>query len=222
MIMVTEKGLKKDPQLPEKIDKAVFPGLQGGPHEHTIAGIAVALKEAATSEFKKYQQQIVKNAKVLAKELKQFDFDLVTGGTDNHLILLDTHNKGINGSLLAEGLEAAGIVLNKNWVPGDEAPAFFPNGLRLGTPAVTSRGMKEKEMKRIAVWINRAVEAMRKFPFDYSLWSEVAYGKNKNLKKRQQLDEIFSELLKEDSEIKRIAREIKAFSQKFPVPGTNH
>jgi glycine hydroxymethyltransferase len=221
MIMVTRKGLKKDPQLPEKIDKWVFPGLQGGPHDNTTAGIAVALKEADSPGFKKYQQQIVKNAKTLAEELINYGFNLVTGGTDNHLILIDTHNKGINGRLLAEGLEAAGIVVNRNWVPNDEAPAFFPNGIRLGTPALTSRGLKEKEMKKVAGWINQATQAMRNFDFDYSVWQKTAYGTNKNPETRKKLDKEFQRLLAADKEIKKIASEVRVFCRKFPAPGLN-
>lgn len=222
ILMVTEKGLKKDPDLADKIDKWVFPGLQGGPHDHVTAGIAVCLKEAMKPSFNRYQEQIVKNCKVLADELIKYKFDLVTGGTDNHLILIDVHNKGINGRLMAEGLEKAGIVLNRNWVPNDEAPPFFPNGIRLGTPAITSRGMKEKEMKRVASWINRAVEAMRSFSFDYQAWRKVAYGKAKDPEKRRRLDAKFHKLLVESSEIKKIAKEVRDLCHKFLAPGIDY
>jgi len=158
LIMVTEKGIKKDPELPSKIDKAVFPGLQGGPHENAIAAIAVCLKEALTPAFKKYANQIVKNAKALAEELKKFGFNLVTGGTDNHLLLIDLRNKGISGKDAQLNLEAAGITINKNTIPYDPNPPFKPSGIRLGTPAITTRGMKEKEMKQIAVWINEVIK----------------------------------------------------------------
>lgn len=221
IIMVTQKGLKKDPELPKKIDQWVFPGLQGGPHDHTTAGIAVSLKEATKPSFKRYQEQIVKNCKVLAQELKRYGFDLVTGGTDNHLILFDTHNKGINGRLMAEGLEEAGIVLNRNWVPNDDAPAFFPNGIRLGTPAITSRGMKEKEMKKIALWINQAVVAMQELPFDYKQWQKTAYGDKKDPEIRRSLDQKFRNLISRNLEIKRISKEIKTLCKKFPAPGIN-
>lgn len=222
MIMVTEKGLKKDPDLAKKIDQWVFPGLQGGPHDHVTAGIAVCLKEAMKPSFKRYQEQIVKNCKVLADELIKYDFDLVTGGTDNHLILIDTHNKNINGRLLAEGIEEAGIVLNRNWVPNDEAPPFYPNGLRLGTPAITSRGMKEKEMKKIAKWLHRVVGAMQNFPIDYNLWRKYAYGKDKNPEKRKALDNKFRYFLSKNKEVKLIAKEIKDLCKKFPVPGIDY
>ena len=157
LIMVTQKGLDKDPDLGKKIDKAIFPGLQGGPHMHQIAAIAVCLKEASTPAFKKYAKQIVKNAKVLAIELKKHGFNLVSDGTDNHLILVDLRNKNISGPEAQDLLEAAGITINKNTIPFDPAPPFKPSGIRMGTPAITTRGMKEKEMKQIAEWINEVI-----------------------------------------------------------------
>ena len=157
IIMVTKKGMVKDPELPKKIDRAVFPGLQGGPHQNSIAGIAVCLKEATSSSFKMYARQIVKNAKVLAEELKKYGFNLVSGGTDNHLLLIDLRNKNITGSDAANALEEAGIVINKNSVPYDTAGPFNPSGIRIGTPAVTTRGMKEGEMKKIASWIHDVI-----------------------------------------------------------------
>ena len=157
MIMVTEKGLKKDPELAIKIDKAIFPGLQGGPHENNIAAIAVCLKEATTPAFKKYAKQIVKNAKALAEELIKLGFNLVTNGTDNHLILVDLRNKGVTGKDAQLRLEEAGITINKNTIPFDPNPPFSPSGIRMGTPAITTRGMKEKEMKKIAGWINEVI-----------------------------------------------------------------
>jgi glycine hydroxymethyltransferase len=158
MIRVTKKGMEKDLDLDKKIDKAVFPGLQGGPHENSIAGIAVCLKEASSKEFKEYAQQIVNNAKSLAEALRSYGFDLVSGGTDNHLILIDLQNKNIPGAEAQDRLEKAGITTNKNSIPFDPAPPFKPSGLRLGTPAITTRGMKEEEMKQIASWINEVIE----------------------------------------------------------------
>jgi len=157
MIMVTKKGLAKDPELAKKIDKAVFPGLQGGPHENSIAAIAVCLKEASTPAFKKYTRQVVKNAKTLADELKKHDFNLISGGTDNHLLLIDLRNKNATGAQAQDLLESAGISTNKNSIPYDPAGPFKPSGIRIGTPAITSRGMKEKEMKIIAEWINEVI-----------------------------------------------------------------
>ena len=150
IIMVTERGLKKDRKLGEKIDRAVFPGLQGGPHNHTIAGIGVALEEASQPEFKKYAEQVVKNAQVLGEELKKQGFKLVTEGTDSHLLLVDLREKGVEDKIAAEKLEEEGIITNANSIPNDPASALRPSGLRLGTAAVTTRGMKEKEMKELA------------------------------------------------------------------------
>jgi glycine hydroxymethyltransferase len=140
------------------VDRAVFPGLQGGPHMHTITGIAVAMAEADTPEFVAYAKQIVKNAARLAEKLLEHGFALVSGGTDNHLILMDLRNKGIRGKKLARALDRAGIVTNYNTVPGDPAPPANPSGLRIGTPAVTTRGMKEAEMDIIAGLINKVAE----------------------------------------------------------------
>jgi len=152
------------------IDRAVFPGLQGGPHNHTTAGIAVALKEAATAEFKKYAHQIVANAKALAAAMVEHGFSLVTGGTDNHLILADLTSKNVPGKVAAKALDAAGIELNYNSVPFDPRKPFDPSGIRIGTPAVTSRGMGEAEMRQIAAWMNQVVSA----PADAALHAKVA------------------------------------------------
>jgi glycine hydroxymethyltransferase len=135
------------------IDKAVFPGMQGGPHQHTIAAIAVALKEASTASFQRYAEQIVKNSKALANSLQDFGFKLVSHGTDNHLVLIDLTNKNIGGKDAQNILEQAGIVVNKNMIPYDSKTPQDPSGIRIGTAAVTTRGMKEKEMSKIAAWI---------------------------------------------------------------------
>ena len=139
----------KSKEIAEKIDRAVFPGIQGGPHLNTIASMGVAFEEALKPSFKNYIKQVVKNAKVLASELKSRGFNLVSGGTDNHIILVDLKNKNISGREAQDRLEKAGIIANRNTVPGDESP-FKPSGLRLGTPAQTTRGAKEKDMVRIA------------------------------------------------------------------------
>lgn len=142
----------------EKIDRAVFPGLQGGPHDNTTAAKAVAFKEATSPEFKKYIEQILSNAKALSKFLTNNGFELVTGGTDNHLILIDLTNKNVTGKQAEAALDKAGITVNKNMVPYDKRTPFDPSGIRLGTPMVTTRGMKESEMKMIAEWITRSVD----------------------------------------------------------------
>ncbi|MFG2036734.1 serine hydroxymethyltransferase [Dactylosporangium sp. NPDC048998] len=148
-----------DEQHAKAIDKAVFPGLQGGPHNHTTAGIAVALGEAATPQFQAYAHQIVANAKALAEALIERGFDLVSGGTDNHLILLDLTGKGIGGKPAAKALDRAGIETNYNTVPYDTRKPFDPSGVRLGTPALTTRGLTEAQMPQVADWISRAVDA---------------------------------------------------------------
>jgi glycine hydroxymethyltransferase len=152
------------------LDKAVFPGLQGGPHNHTTAAIAVALGEAARPEFKVYAHQIVANAKALAAALNDRGFDLVSGGTDNHLILIDLTNKNVPGKVAAKALDRAGIELNYNTVPFDPRKPFDPSGVRIGTPAVTSRGMREPEMAEIAAWMDKIVSA----PDDEGLAEQVA------------------------------------------------
>lgn len=157
IIMVTKNGIAKDPDLPKKIDRAVFPGLQGGPHENAIAGIAICLKEAASPAFKRYARQVVSNAKALASALQQYGFNLISGGTDNHLLLIDLRNKGVAGPEAQDALETAGITINKNSIPYDPAPPFKPSGIRLGTPAITTRGMQEREMKIIAGWTHQVI-----------------------------------------------------------------
>jgi glycine hydroxymethyltransferase len=141
------------------LDKAVFPGLQGGPHNHTTAGIAVALHEAAQPEFRAYARQVVANARALAEALAGRGFDLVSGGTDNHLILLDLTSKGIGGKPAAKALDRAGLEVNYNTVPFDPRRPFDPSGIRLGTPAATTRGLREEHMPQIAAWFDEAVTA---------------------------------------------------------------
>jgi glycine hydroxymethyltransferase len=144
------------------IDRAVFPGLQGGPHNHTTAAIAVALEEALRPQFSDYARATVANAKALAQALTARGFDLVSGGTDNHLILVDLTIKGISGKVAAKALDRAGITTNYNTVPFDTRKPFDPSGIRLGTPAVTTRGMAETEMELIAGWIDEGIEAAKR------------------------------------------------------------
>jgi len=154
MIMSTAEHAKA-------LDKAVFPGLQGGPHNHTTAAIAVALKEAATPEFRTYAHAVVANAKALGEGLAKRGFDLVSGGTDNHLLLVDLENKQLPGKQAARALDRAGIELNYNTVPFDPRKPFDPSGIRIGTAAVTSRGMSTQDMDTVAAWIDQVVEAER-------------------------------------------------------------
>ncbi len=206
MIMVTDKGLKKDPELPKKIETAIIPGLQGGPHDNQTAAIAVALLEASKPAFKQYAKQIVLNAKALAKVLTTNGFDLVSGGTDNHLLLIDLRNKKVNGAIAAFALEVAGIVLNKNGVPGDTMPPFYPSGIRLGTPAITTRGLKEKDMETVGDWITRTIDIVS----DKQL-PEV----------KEERSKYFSALKKElvkNKELLKINKEVEQFISKYPLP----
>lgn len=143
------------------VDRAVFPGLQGGPHNQTTAAIAVALKEAAGPDFAAYAHQVVANARALGEELAARGFDLVSGGTDNHLLLADLTGKGVSGKIAAKALDRAGIVVNYNTVPYDPRKPFDPSGIRIGTPALTSRGVPAAEMGAVAQWIDLVVDAAR-------------------------------------------------------------
>lgn len=192
--MILANGLPSNPlkkpertreNIPSLIDRAVIPGLQGGPHNHQTAGIAVALREAMQPAFKVYAKQVMVNAKVLAEELMKKDYALVTGGTDSHLLLIDLTSKKISGKDGEKALGKAGITVNKNTVPYDPRSPFDPSGIRLGTPALTTRGMKEKEMVQIATWIDEAIKNagndkilaklhkdIREFCLDYPLPSD--------------------------------------------------
>jgi glycine hydroxymethyltransferase len=205
LIMVTNKGLKKDPDLGKKIDTAIIPGLQGGPHDNQTAAIAVALREAQGKLFKKYGAQVVKNSKKLSAELNKYDFDLVSGGSENHLLLIDLRNKKVNGAVAALALEVAGIVVNKNGVPNDTNPPFYPSGIRLGTPAITTRGMKEKEMVKVAKWINDAIDLCPKIEFPKTKEERAVVWKK--VKSKTQ----------EDKKLLKISKEVKVLTAKFPL-----
>ena len=206
--MVSEKGLGKDPELAEKIDKAIFPGMQGGPHDHVTAGIAVALKEASSPQFKEYAAQIVKNSKALAAQLLENDVSLVTGGTDNHMLLIDLTKYGNGMGVFAQdALEAAGITVNKNTIPGEPSSPFYPSGVRLGTPAITTRGMKEPEMREIGVMIAKVLMEIRK----YSLPEK---------EKRADYLKAFRSEISANAAISNIRRGVMELCSKFPLyPG---
>lgn len=207
LIMVTQKGLKKNPDLPKQIETAIIPGLQGGPHDNQTAAIAVCLREAATPKFKKYGEQIVLNAKALAEGLKSYGFELVGGGTDNHLILIDLRNKKVNGRVAAIALEKAGIVLNYNGVPGDPMPPLFSSGIRLGTPAITTRGLKERDMKKVAKWYSQAVDQVKgmELPVD-------------DKAKRSELMKKYRGEIEKNKVLAAIGKEVKTFISKYPLP----
>ncbi len=206
MIMVTQKGLDKDPELDKKIDRAVFPGLQGGPHDNQTAAIAVALEEAMKPNFKEYAAQIVKNSKALAKSLMSNGIKLVTNGTDNHMMLVDLtpFGKG-HGTFVQDALEAANMTVNKNTIPADPSSPFYPTGIRLGTPTITTRGMKEKEMEMIGKWIADIVKEIK----DYNLPSDKEERKA-YLKK-------FKEEISKNENIKKIKNEVVELCKKFPL-----
>ena len=214
--MVTDKGLKKDPQLPEKINKAVFPGLQGGPHDNQTAAIAAALYEALQPSFKKYATQIVKNAQTLAKVLLDGGLTLVGGGTENHLILVDlTSFLGKGAGILAQkALDEAGMTLNKNTVPDEPASPFYPSGIRLGTPAVTTRGMKEKEMKAIGEKILAVLTIVK----DYCRKNLTGDFYTLEKGKKAAFIEKFEKEIRQLPLIKKIKSEIKRLAIKFPIP----
>lgn len=203
MIMVTEKWLEKDPDLAKKIDKSVFPGLQGWPHDHQTLAICVALGEALKPEFKVMAQGIVDNAKALAEELKGYGFELATGGTDNHLILMSV-GKG-RGMFVQDALDVAGITLNKNTIPNEPVSPFFPSGIRMGTPIMTMRGMKAPEMKQVAAWIKRVYDVVA--PFEHVVGKE---------EKKQQRKE-FAEFLRTNEALKVIRAEVRELCAKFPI-----
>ena len=154
----------------EAIDKSVFPGLQGGPQIHTIAGIGVALFEAMQPAFKQYALDVIENAKELARLLKEGGYDVVTGGTDKHLILVDLRNKNLGGTEIANALESANIIINKNTVPGETGKPWRPSGIRMGTPAITTRGVKKEDMIKIYSWIDKVIKNY----LDYSVIGDVA------------------------------------------------
>ncbi len=209
MIMVTEKGIAKDPELPERIDSAIFPGLQGGPHDHTTAGIAVALGEAMQPAFRTYGRQVVANAKAFAAGLLRRGLHLVTGGTDNHMVLIDLTPGGPGrGVFLQEALDRIGITVNKNTIPKEPSSAFYPSGIRAGTPAATTRGMREPEMDQLADWIAQVVTRIK----DVQLPSEP--------KTRAQRRKVFRAELDADKQLAALHEEVRAFCTKFPVPGT--
>jgi len=206
IIMVTQKGLDKDPELANKIDKAVFPGLQGGPHDHQTTAIAVALGEAMKPEFKEYGKQIIKNAKALANILMKNRIKLISNGTDNHLILIDLTPFGKGKGLYAqEALDLAGITANKNTIPADPSSPFYPSGIRLGTPALTTREMKEKEMELIGDWITDVINEVK----DYDMPDDKDA-------RQKSIEKFRKEIVKNDK-IKKIKNEIVELCKKFPL-----
>lgn len=204
------RGPKRDAQgqptgeeydFESKINMAVFPGCQGGPHNHTIAAVGVALKEAMSPEFKKYAFQVQANARALAAELEKRGYKLATGGTDNHLVLWDLRPVNLTGSKMEKICDAAHITLNKNAVHGDTS-ALVPGGVRIGTPALTSRGFKESDFVQVADFLDRAVK----------LALDIQQKSGKNIKD-------FSKALDGHQEVEKLKKEVIEFAKKFPMPG---
>lgn len=206
MIMVTERGLQKDSELGKKIDSAIIPGLQGGPHNATTAAIAIAAEEASTSAFKRYAHQIRLNADALAKQLLVNGLKLVGGGTETHLMVIDLTNisPGL-GTQVAYAMDVAGLVANRNTVPNEPVSPFYPSGVRIGTPLVTTRGMKEPEMIQIADWISRVIEIVK----DHTLPKEKT--------QRAQFVKQFRLWVDKNLELKRIRREVLDLTKEFPM-----
>jgi len=206
MIMVTQKGLDKDPELSDKIDKAVFPGLQGGPHDHTTAAIAISLLEASKPEFREYAAQIVLNARALSEQLVRRGLRVVTGGTDNHMVLVDLTPFGKGKGVFAqEALDLAGIVANKNTIPGEQSSPFYPSGLRLGTPALTSRKMKQGEMVETANIIADIIQQVKGY--------EVPDEKEARLKYIAK----FKKEMKSNAAVKEAREKVLLLCERFPL-----
>ncbi len=206
MILVTERGLERDPKLGGKIDKAIIPGLQGGPHNATTAGIAIAARLAAEPEFADYARQIRLNADALAAALKERGIKLVGDGTENHLMVLDFTNYSVGlGTQVAYALDVAGIYANRNAIPNEPGSPFYPSGLRIGTPMVTTRGMGEAEMVMIADWIARVVEHVKgdTLPTDR--------------KERSAFVKAFKAKADSDPVLLAMADEVRAMASKFPL-----
>lgn len=206
MILVTERGLARDPELGKKIDSAIIPGLQGGPHNATTAGIAIAAAEATRPEFKTYVTKVQSNAQVLAKELISKGIKLVGNGTDNHLLVLDLTNFSDGfGTQMAFAMDVAGMYANRNTIPNEPGSPFYPSGVRIGTPLVTTRGMGEVEMKQIAEWMKQVAEIVQ----DHKLPTEKT-ERSAFLKK-------FREEALANEQLKAIRVEVTDMASSFPL-----
>ncbi|GMM27774.1 glycine hydroxymethyltransferase [Martiniozyma asiatica (nom. inval.)] len=203
---VTKKGKEIPYELEKNINFSVFPAHQGGPHNHTISALSVALKQAQSPEYKKYQTDIVSNASAFADSLINRGFDLVSNGTDTHLVLIDLRSKGIDGARVEYLLEKVGIAANKNTVPGDKS-ALFPSGLRVGTPAMTTRGFLKEEFEKVSEYMDKAV----KLAIEIKAKEQGTLAKDKL--------NSFKQLASEDAAVKELEKEVIAFVSQYPVPG---
>lgn len=206
MILVTERGLARDPELGKKIDAAIIPGLQGGPHNATTAGIAIAAAEAMRPEFKTYARKVQSNAQVLASELISKGFKLVGNGTDNHLIVVDLTNYSDGfGTQMAFAMDVAGMYANRNTIPDEPGSPFYPSGVRIGTPLITTRGMGEAEMKQIAAWMKQIADAVQ----DYTLPTDKT--------ERSAFLKQFRQAALAHKQLTAIRAEVTAMASNFPL-----
>lgn len=214
---VSKKGEKTMYDYGPKIDSAVFPGLQGGPHNHTIAALATALKQAASPDFKTYQEQVMVNSKALCEELMGLGYDMVSGGTDNHLCLVDLRSKGIDGARAERVLEMGGLVTNKNTVPGDTS-AVVPGGIRLGAPAMTSRGLGAEDFRQVGRFFDRAVQLAVEAQTEVAA-AYTGKGKPKLKDYFAGLSSAGDSALKVAPRIAELREEVAQFSGSFPAVG---
>lgn len=206
LILVTERGLRRDPKLGGKIDKAIIPGLQGGPHNATTAGIAVALEEAAQPSFRAYARQMRANAQALAQSLTDNGLKLVGGGTENHLMVIDLTPFSIGlGTQVAYAMDVAGIYANRNTIPNEPGSPFYPSGVRLGTPLVTTRGMKEAEMEQIGRWIAGVVEHVKGAALPADTKARGSFVKK------------FQEQCVQDPYLLELAAQVRLLASQFPL-----
>ncbi len=211
MILVTDRGLKRDPDLGKKIDSAVIPGMQGGPHNATTAAIAIAAQEASQPEFQVYGKQIRRNAQALAESLMANGIKLVGDGTETHLLVMDLSAVGFGlGTQVAFAMDLAGMYANKNTVPSEPSSPFYPSGVRIGTPLVTTRGMKEPEMKQIGKWISEVVKEVQTFPLPAEKSQRSAFLKD------------FRMQMTKNKKLLAIRQEVKKVCQKFPIPSQSY
>jgi len=201
---VDAKGNKTMYDLENPINFSVFPGHQGGPHNHTITALSVALKQTMTPEFKQYQQQVIKNAKALEEEFKRMGYQLVSNGTDSHMVLLNLRPQNLDGARVEAVLEAANISCNKNSIPGDKS-ALTPCGIRIGTPAATTRGFGEGDFKKVASYIDKCIRLTRK------VQDELPKAANK-------LKDFKAKIAEGVPEVQELKKEIAEWASTFPLP----
>ncbi|PIR59286.1 MAG: serine hydroxymethyltransferase [Candidatus Pacebacteria bacterium CG10_big_fil_rev_8_21_14_0_10_56_10] len=202
--------IKPEVDVAYQIDRSIFPGIQGGPHLHTIAGVAVALREAQRPAFRRYAQQVLDNTQVMAREFKRAGYRLISGGSDKHYVLVDVHSHGVEAWLAAWALEYAGIVLNRNTIPNESGSPYYPSGVRLGAPVVTTRGMKTADIEQVMEWLLDGLEYSRR-------WQLPGGGQgNQRRQRRAYISQFLSELPR-DRHLNKLRRQVTVFAKQFPV-----